>query len=54
MQVYKYAEILVMIRVGTLAPQKLLDRSISLEESIELLPQMNQYKSSGISVINSF
>ncbi|MBC7000392.1 zinc-dependent alcohol dehydrogenase family protein [Cytophaga sp. FL35] len=54
MQAYKYAEILEMIRVGTLAPQKLLDRSISLEESIELLPQMNQYKSSGITVINSF
>ena len=54
MQAYKYPEVLEMISSGKLSPEKLLNKTISLEESIQLLPEMNQYKSSGVTVINSF
>ena len=54
MQAYKYSEILEMIRVGKLSPEKLLEKTISLEESVQLLPEMNKFKSSGVTVINSF
>ncbi|OQD41895.1 alcohol dehydrogenase [Croceivirga radicis] len=54
MQAYKYHEILEMIKTGKLTPDKLLEKTISLEESIALLPEMNKFKSSGVTVINSF
>ncbi len=54
MQAYKYPEILQMIQVGKLRPEKLLEKTISLEESVQLLPEMNKFKSSGVTVINSF
>ena len=54
MQAYKYPEMLEMIKVGKLAPEKLIEKTISLEESIGILPEMNQFKNSGITVINSF
>ncbi len=54
MQAHKYPEMLEMIRTGKLRPDRLIERTVSLEESVDLLPQMNQFKSSGITVINSF
>ena len=54
MQAHKYPEMLGMIKSGKLAPEKLIERTISLEESIGILPEMNQFKKSGITVINSF
>lgn len=54
MQAHKFPEIFAMIQAGKLDPQRLLERTISLEESVELLPQMNQFKNSGVTVINSF
>lgn len=54
MQAYKYHEIMEMIKTGKLAPEKLLEKTITLEESVTLLPEMNKFKSSGVTVINSF
>ena len=54
MQAFKYHEIFNMIETGKLNPERLLDKTISLEESVELLPKMNEFKSSGITIINSF
>jgi len=54
MQAHKYHEIMEMIKVGKLAPHRLLEKTISLEESVELLPKMDEFKSSGVTVINSF
>ena len=54
MQAFKYPEMLEMIKAGKLAPQKLIEKTISLEESIRILPEMNQFKNSGITVINAF
>jgi len=54
MQAHKYHEIIEMIKVGKLTPEKLLQKRVSLEESIKILPEMNKFKSSGVTVINSF
>jgi alcohol dehydrogenase len=54
MQAFKYSEILEMMRAGKLSPEKLLEKTISLEESVQLLPEMNKFESSGVTVINSF
>jgi alcohol dehydrogenase len=54
MQAHKYPEMLEMIKAGKLAPEKLIEKTISLEESIGILPRMNEFKDSGITVINAF
>ena len=54
MQAYKYHEVLAMITSGKLAPEKLIERTVSLEESVSLLPKMDSFSSSGVTVINSF
>ena len=54
MQAHKYPQMLEMIKAGKLSPEKLIERTVSLEESIRILPEMNKFKSSGVTVINSF
>ena len=54
MQAYKYPEMMEMIKTGKLAPQRLIEKTISLEESISALPIMDQYQGNGVTVINEF
>jgi len=54
MQAHAYPRMLGMIRNGTLRPQQLIEKTISLEESTILLPRMDQFESSGILVIDRF
>ncbi len=54
MQAYKYPEMLDMISEGKLHPEKLIERTISLEEATLLLPNMNKFEHKGVLVINSF
>ncbi len=54
MQAHKYPEMLEMIRRGKLQPHKLVERRISLEESLGALADMDKFKNKGILVINSF
>jgi alcohol dehydrogenase len=54
MQAHRYPAMLEMIRSGALQPQKLLGRTISLQESITALPNMDRNNSLGVTVINSF
>ena len=54
MQAYKYPEMLSMIYSGKLDPQSMIEKTVSLEKSIHLLPKMNEYTTKGIIVINSF
>ena len=54
MQAYKYAEMLNMIKVGLLQPEKLIEKTISLEEAAIALPMMNEFKSIGVVVVNKF
>ncbi len=54
MQAHVYPEMLDLIKRGKLAPEMLIGDLISLEEGAKLLPQMNEFQSQGVTVINSF
>lgn len=54
MQAYKYPEMLEMIKAGRLAPEKLIEKTITLEEGAALLPKMNDFKHKGVLVIDRF
>jgi alcohol dehydrogenase len=54
MQAHKYPEMLEMITRGELRPQALIGKTISLEESLAELTDMNSFKSVGVTVIDKF
>ncbi|MEJ2042639.1 MAG: zinc-dependent alcohol dehydrogenase family protein [Reinekea sp.] len=54
MQAYRYQDMLAMILSGKLTPQKLLGRTINLEQSIEALVSMDQSSMIGVTVITEF
>lgn len=54
MQAFKYPEMLEMIKNGKLNPKKLIEKTITLEEAIIQLPNMNNFKNKGVVVINQF
>ncbi|CAB1083642.1 Alcohol dehydrogenase (EC [Olavius algarvensis Delta 1 endosymbiont] len=53
-QAYKYSALLAMINSGKLNPQKLIGKTISLEESPEELADMNSFANTGVTVIDRF
>ena len=54
MQAHKYPEMLTLIKNGQLHPEKLINKTISLEEAILALPNMNKFEHKGVLVINTF
>jgi alcohol dehydrogenase len=46
--------LLEMIKTGKLHPQKLIGKTISLDESAEELSNMNNFAGTGVTVINKF
>jgi alcohol dehydrogenase len=54
MQAHRYPEMLDMIISGRLNPKLLIDRTISLEESIDVLTRMDEFENNGIVVIDRF
>ena len=54
MQAFRYGAMMDMIAAGKLAPQKLVGKTISLDEAPAALMQMDQFAGLGISVITSF
>jgi alcohol dehydrogenase len=54
MQAHKYPEMLEMIRAGKLQPEKLIGKTISLDESLEELVNMNNFSGVGVTVIDRF
>ncbi len=54
MQAHRYCELLAMIKAGRLFPEKLITKTISLEESLEELVAMDDFKGTGVTVINRF
>ncbi len=54
MQAHKYPEMLEMIRHGKLQPNKLICKTVSLEESIAELVNMNNFSGIGVTVIDRF
>ena len=54
MQAHKYPEMLEMIKSGKLHPEKLIEKTITLEEAIIALPNMNKFEHKGVLVIDEF
>jgi alcohol dehydrogenase len=54
MQAYKYPAMLEMIRTRKLNPQKLIQKRVSLEESLMELQNMDRFQGVGITVIDTF
>lgn len=54
MQAYRYDAMLAMILSGKLAPEKLLGRTIDLDQSPEVLATMDQSDTVGVTVITGF
>jgi len=54
MQAYRYVEMLEMINAGKLSPERLIGETVNLEESITVLTSMNEFNTSGVTVITEF
>ena len=54
MQAFKYPLMLDMIKKGDLQPGKLIEKTISLQDAVEALPNMDQFENKGVLVINTF
>ncbi|TVQ74326.1 MAG: alcohol dehydrogenase, partial [Balneolaceae bacterium] len=54
MQAHKYPEMLAMIRSGKLHPEKLIGKTIRLDESPEALTTMDRHSGTGVTVIDRF
>ena len=53
-QAHRYAELLAMIRAGKLRPDLLIGSTIRLEDVLVELPEMNNFKGTGVTVIDRF
>ena len=54
MQAYRYTAMLEMITAGDLSPEKLIGRTIKLEESIAALMSMSDFSTTGVTIITEF
>ncbi len=54
MQAHKYPALLSMIQAGKLFPEKLIRKTISIEESLDELVNMDSFTGTGITVIDKF
>jgi alcohol dehydrogenase len=54
MQAHRYGAMLAMIQSGKLSPGKLVGKTISLEQSIEALMNMDRFEAAGVTVVTSF
>lgn len=54
MQAHRYDAMFAMLRTGKLAPQKLIGKTISLEQSIQTLMDMDKFEVAGVTVVTEF
>ncbi|UCF29325.1 MAG: zinc-dependent alcohol dehydrogenase family protein [Chloroflexota bacterium] len=54
MQAHRYPQMMEMIRTGKLVPEKLVGKTISLEQSLDELINMDKFENTGVTVINEF
>jgi len=54
MPAHRYPAMLKMIEDGRLAPDRLVRRCVSLDESVEVLVTMDQFDGTGVTVIDTF
>lgn len=54
MQAHRYDALLAMIEAGKLQPEKLIGRTITLEQSIDALVNMDKFEVAGVTVVTEF
>jgi alcohol dehydrogenase len=54
MQAHRYDEMLAMITAGSLSPERLIGRTIDLDESIAALTSMHDFDTTGVTIITGF
>ena len=54
MQAHRYDAMLAMIQSGKLCPEKLIGKTISLEQSIDALMNMDKFETAGVTVVTKF
>ena len=54
MQAHRYGDMLAMIQSGKLSPEKLIGKTISLEQSIAVLMNMDKFETAGVTVVTEF
>jgi alcohol dehydrogenase len=54
MQAWRYDSLLAMIESKKLTPERLIGKTISLEDSIDALVNMDRFDGSGVTVITQF
>ncbi len=54
MQAHRYDALFAMIEAGKLMPEKLIGRTITLEQSIDALVNMNKFEGAGVTVVTEF
>ncbi|MDX1413980.1 MAG: zinc-dependent alcohol dehydrogenase family protein [Candidatus Promineifilaceae bacterium] len=54
MQAHEYGRMLAMITAGKLQPERLIGRTVTLDQAASRLAQMGQYPDNGITIINQF
>jgi len=54
MQAHRYGAMLAMMQSGKLAPEKLIGRTISLQQSIDALMAMDKFEVAGVTVVTEF
>jgi alcohol dehydrogenase len=54
MQAHRYGDMLAMIQAGKLSPEKLIGKTISLEQSIDALMNMDKFEAAGVTVVTKF
>lgn len=54
MQAHRYDAMLAMIESGKLAPERLIGRRITLEQSIDALVNMDKFEGAGVTVVTEF
>lgn len=54
MQAHRYDAMFAMMRSGKLAPQQLIGRTINLEQSIDVLMNMDKFEVAGVTVVTEF
>lgn len=54
MQAHRYDAMLAMIQSGKLSPEKLIGKTISLEQSIDALMNMDKFETTGVTVVTKF
>ena len=54
MQAFRYEAVFEMIKAGKVQPEKMIGKTISLEEAPEALMNMNKFENLGVTVINKF